>query len=120
MSWAFPSATSDEYIVGGKWPKNGHPSVGKIPPAALDCAAAERLWEISEELTGVRYQPLPQKEHGPMNTRSDRNRYGPWALITGLIFKLISSSLIDNWGHVFLGLVLLMIGFATPKQTAAV
>lgn len=38
-----------------------HPSVGKIPPAALDRAAAERLWEISGELTGVRYQPLPEK-----------------------------------------------------------
>ncbi len=55
-----------------------------------------------------------------MNTRSDRNRYGLWALITGLIFKFISSSFIDNWGHVFLGIVLLMIGFAAPIQTATV
>jgi hypothetical protein len=31
------------------------------------------------------------------------------------ILDLISNSLIDSWGHVFLGLVLLLIGFATPK-----
>jgi hypothetical protein len=33
----------------------------------------------------------------------------------GLILNLISNTLIDSWGHVFLGLVLLVTGFATRK-----
>jgi hypothetical protein len=36
---------------------------------------------------------------------------------TGLIFNLISSSLIDSWGHLFLGLVLLAIGVASFKPS---
>ena len=53
-----PSARSDEYVVGGKRPKSGHPSVGKIPPRALDHTTAERLWQVSERLTEVRFEPI--------------------------------------------------------------
>jgi len=49
------SALSDEYV--GPF-KGGRPSVTKIPPAALDLTAAERLWRLSAELTGVRYEAL--------------------------------------------------------------
>ncbi|HWK07857.1 MAG TPA: oxidoreductase [Puia sp.] len=56
-----PSAQSAEYVVGAKWPKRGYPSAGKIPPAALDQTAARRLWEISENLTGVHYPFLNNK-----------------------------------------------------------
>jgi len=38
----------------------------------------------------------------------------------GLIFGLIMNSPFDSWGHAALALILLMIGFATPKQTHAV
>lgn len=31
----------------------GFPAMAKIPPQALDTAAAARLWQVSEELTGV-------------------------------------------------------------------
>ncbi len=37
----------------------------------------------------------------------------------GLIFGLISNNGCDSWGHAVLALVLLLIGFATPKQTAS-
>ena len=33
----------------------GHPAPAKIPPQAADVAAAARLWEISEQLTEVRF-----------------------------------------------------------------
>jgi hypothetical protein len=41
----------------------GFPAVGKIPPAALDRTAAIRLWEKSEELTGVTYEALSKRVH---------------------------------------------------------
>jgi len=36
----------------------------------------------------------------------------------GLIFGLIMNSPFDSWGHAFLGVLLLLIGFATPKSPA--
>ena len=33
----------------------GHPTDAKIPPQALDHAAAERLWTVSENVTGIRF-----------------------------------------------------------------
>jgi hypothetical protein len=37
----------------------------------------------------------------------------------GMILGLISNNRYDSWGHAVLALVLLLIGFAIPKQTAA-
>jgi hypothetical protein len=37
----------------------------------------------------------------------------------GLIFGLIMNSPFDSWGHAGLALIMLLIGFATPKQTIA-
>ena len=37
---------------------------------------------------------------------------------TGLIFGLISNNRCDAWGHTGLALLMLFIGFATPKHTA--
>src|SRR5262249_11104991 len=37
----------------------------------------------------------------------------------GLIFNLISNNLYDAWGHAFLGVILLVIGFAVPGRVAA-
>jgi hypothetical protein len=37
----------------------------------------------------------------------------------GMILGLISNNRYDSWGHAALALVLLLIGFAIPKQTAA-
>ena len=35
----------------------------------------------------------------------------------GMIFNLISNNQYDSWGHALLALVLLLIGFATPKHS---
>jgi Domain of unknown function (DUF4383) len=37
----------------------------------------------------------------------------------GMILNLISNNRNDTWGHAVLALILLPIGFATPKRTAA-
>jgi hypothetical protein len=37
----------------------------------------------------------------------------------GMIFGLISNNRYDSWGHAALALVLLLIGFVIPNQTAA-
>jgi len=37
----------------------------------------------------------------------------------GKLFGVISNNACDSWGHAALALVLLLIGFASPKQTAA-
>lgn len=40
----------------------GYPAEAKIPPQALDRAASARLWDLSEELAGVR--PVPARGRG--------------------------------------------------------
>jgi hypothetical protein len=42
-----------------------------------------------------------------------------FAVGDGMIFNLISNNRNDSWGHVVLALVMLLIGFAMPKQTIA-
>ncbi|NII53913.1 SDR family oxidoreductase [Luteibacter sp. SG786] len=37
----------------------GHPAVASMPDAALDEAAASRLWRLAEELTGVSFSAAP-------------------------------------------------------------
>jgi hypothetical protein len=37
----------------------------------------------------------------------------------GMILGLISNNRYDSWGHAVLALVLMLIGFAVPKQSAA-
>jgi NAD(P)-dependent dehydrogenase (short-subunit alcohol dehydrogenase family) len=52
-----PSAASASY-VGIPDIGRGYPTAAKIPPAALDPATAERLWEVSAKSTGVPYDGL--------------------------------------------------------------
>ena len=54
-----PAAKSGEYI-GPSGPGNlkGSPAIEQPKPQALDTAVAERLWHLSEQLTGVTYPPL--------------------------------------------------------------
>ena len=52
-----PDADSSVY-VGTKGHMRGHPAPCAFPPAALDSTAAERLWAVSAELTGVGYDLL--------------------------------------------------------------
>jgi NAD(P)-dependent dehydrogenase (short-subunit alcohol dehydrogenase family) len=55
------AATSPDAVPGGYYgPKNlgetrGAPAMARIPPQARDVGAATRLWEISENLTGVTF-----------------------------------------------------------------
>lgn len=55
------AATSPDARGGGYYGPDrlgetrGHPAKAKIRPQALDGAAAERLWAISETATGVRF-----------------------------------------------------------------
>jgi NAD(P)-dependent dehydrogenase (short-subunit alcohol dehydrogenase family) len=41
------------YGPGGAFELKGPPHLARVPPAALDEAAAARLWAVSEQLTGV-------------------------------------------------------------------
>lgn len=43
------------YGPNGMAETRGHPGEARLPPAALDDAAAARLWTVSEDLTGVRF-----------------------------------------------------------------
>jgi NAD(P)-dependent dehydrogenase (short-subunit alcohol dehydrogenase family) len=55
------AATSPDAHGGGYYGPNrlgetrGHPAEAKIPPQALDGAAARQLWELSEDATGLRF-----------------------------------------------------------------
>jgi NAD(P)-dependent dehydrogenase (short-subunit alcohol dehydrogenase family) len=46
------------YGPGGRLGFRGAPKIVLPHPCALDAVAAERLWEISEQLTGVHFLPL--------------------------------------------------------------
>lgn len=47
------------YGPGGFREMKGPPAPAVVEPPGLDAEAARRLWEVSEELTGVRYAALP-------------------------------------------------------------
>jgi NAD(P)-dependent dehydrogenase (short-subunit alcohol dehydrogenase family) len=49
------AANGEYYGPGGFQELRGYPAKASRSPAALDQAAAARLWKLSEELTGVRY-----------------------------------------------------------------
>ncbi len=55
------AATSPDAKPGAYYGPNGmseisgYPAVAKAPPQALDEAAAERLWRVSEQLTSARF-----------------------------------------------------------------
>ncbi len=54
-----PGAQGGEYIgPDGFQGFKGYPTVSQPKPQALDHSVAHRLWDISEELTGVVYPPL--------------------------------------------------------------
>ena len=56
------AATAPEAVGGGYYGPDGlaeirgYPKAAEIPPAARDGTAAARLWEISEQLAGVRFE----------------------------------------------------------------
>ncbi|WP_088007017.1 oxidoreductase [Indiicoccus explosivorum] len=51
-----PNLTGGEYIgPDGKGQRKGYPTLERPDPAALDEKTAERLWNVSEEMTGVVY-----------------------------------------------------------------
>ncbi|WP_442678120.1 SDR family oxidoreductase [Sphingomonas sp. ASY06-1R] len=55
------AATSPDATAGGYYGPDrlgetrGHPAAAKIPPQALDGPAAEQLWTLSQDATGVRF-----------------------------------------------------------------
>jgi NAD(P)-dependent dehydrogenase (short-subunit alcohol dehydrogenase family) len=57
-----PHARSGQYIgIVGRGEARGHPAVEQPIESATDPALAARLWQLSEDLTGVRYDlPAPQ------------------------------------------------------------
>ena len=62
-----PGVSGGQYFgPDGFLAMRGSPKPVSFVKAARDPAAARRLWEVSEELTGVRYAPsTPRGEHGP-------------------------------------------------------
>lgn len=57
------AATSPQAAPGAYYGPNmfnetrGHPTLANVPPQARDAAVAARLWDVSEQLTGVRFAP---------------------------------------------------------------
>lgn len=55
-----PDAQGGEYYgPDGMAELSGYPAEARIPSPALDAAACERLWAVSEELSGVRFEARP-------------------------------------------------------------
>ncbi|MFS8498131.1 MAG: oxidoreductase [Micromonosporaceae bacterium] len=55
-----PAAASGQVIGPGGWMElRGHPTVVRPAPHATDPDTARRLWEVSEQLTGVRFDLPP-------------------------------------------------------------
>lgn len=72
---ADPAAQSSQYVVGAKWPKRFRPVLEPFPGAAGDRRLASRLWEISEDLSGVHYAAISANGAGRFRTvGSDESR----------------------------------------------
>jgi NAD(P)-dependent dehydrogenase (short-subunit alcohol dehydrogenase family) len=55
-----PGVEGGQFFGPGGWREmRGHPTVVRPDPAAEDPDTARRLWQLSEELTGVHYTPAP-------------------------------------------------------------
>lgn len=65
------AATAPEAVGGGYYGPDrlggtrGFPTDAKVPPQALDQAVAARLWDVSEALTGARFEPIPLARRRP-------------------------------------------------------
>jgi len=60
-----PDLAGDSYIgPSGIAEQRGHPKPVGRASAAKDAAVATRLWQVSEDLTGVRYLDFPARTHG--------------------------------------------------------
>lgn len=56
----FPAIRSGDYVgPDGIGEQRGHPKLVGMTASARDDAAADRLWSVSEDLTGVRYLDAP-------------------------------------------------------------
>jgi NAD(P)-dependent dehydrogenase (short-subunit alcohol dehydrogenase family) len=60
-----PDAKASEYYGPDKLGETrGYPAAAKVPPQAADKIAADRLWQVSEQLTGVFFQSeTPEPAH---------------------------------------------------------
>lgn len=65
------AATSPDAVAGGYYGPDrlvetrGSPAAAKVPPRALHEAAATRLWQVSEAMTGVRFAPTSLDRSDP-------------------------------------------------------
>lgn len=65
-----PQATPGAYYGPDMFNETrGYPSLAKIPAQARDTAIAARLWEVSEQLTGVRFEPAGNQAIHPARQR---------------------------------------------------
>lgn len=56
-----PQATPGAYYGPDRFSETrGYPALAKVPAQARDAAAAARLWDVSEHLTGVRFAPVDE------------------------------------------------------------
>ena len=63
-----PQATPGAYYGPDKFNETrGYPVLAKIPIQAHDTAVATRLWEVSEQLTGVRFVPAETTAVHPLH-----------------------------------------------------
>ena len=53
-----PLADSSLYVGGAKWPRPFGLIIEQFPKLALDRSLAQRLWEVSETLSGIRFHAL--------------------------------------------------------------
>lgn len=57
----FPAPNDHTYVKPSKFiQKSGPPAYVEVPKPALDTDLRKRLWQLSEQLTGVRYQEASQ------------------------------------------------------------
>jgi hypothetical protein len=68
----FPAIRSGDYVgPDGFGEQRGHPRLVGMTSAARDTAVADRLWSVSEELTGVHYLDAKDATARGQHRRSD-------------------------------------------------
>lgn len=66
-----PGAEAGRYVGGAKWPKPPGLAEEPFPPRSRDHTLAARLWDVSEQLTGVSFPllaPPPRQVGSPLHS----------------------------------------------------
>lgn len=88
------AATSPDVVAEGYYgphkfsEQKGYPVPAKISPCALDVVIAQRLWEKTEQLTGITFNLNSTQRAAPYTALAKTQHYPPLAALAPYLYRL--------------------------------